>query len=65
MSVTAILSDIAPPCSSVRPTADDLEEPSADRLECKRDGGALSDSLITRTVLVEARWPRSRDRPHI
>jgi hypothetical protein len=49
-AITAILNDIAPQRSSVRPATDDLHEPCGERRECKRDRGVVSDPVITRVV---------------
>jgi hypothetical protein len=59
-AITTILNDIASPRSSVRPAADDLHEPSGDRLECKRYGQAVSEPVITRVVAIEELPPGSR-----
>jgi hypothetical protein len=59
-AIATIVNDIVPPRSSVRPAADDLHEPSGDRLECRRYGGVVSDPVITRVVAIEELPPGSR-----
>ncbi|MGH2798300.1 MAG: hypothetical protein ACRDM0_11670 [Thermoleophilaceae bacterium] len=59
-AITTILSDIAPPTSSVRPIPSVRHEPAGAQLESERYGGVVSEPVITRVVAIEELPPGSR-----